>query len=276
MLDSFNQRSLDFMVWLKRLPGATISSKIALEDLRHRNAGRGVSKTTLLRFQSSVLTRFSVAVEDIAEGEDLFTVPRHSILCLENADLPTRLPQIFDELAPWTAMNLVLIDEYLKGETSFWKPYFDVLPQTFDTLMFWTDDELAELQASAVRGKIGRASADDVFELYLVPFWKEHATALEKEHDTGPLTEVEVLALAHRMASTIMAYAFDLEKDDSQLHADEDGYTTEDDDEDLPKGMIPLADMLNANAASNVCVFFHMIAVKADSSRHASSIARSL
>lgn len=223
-----------------------------------------------------MLTRVSVAVENIAEGEDLFTIPRSSILCLENADLPARLPHVFEDLDQWTAMNIVLIDEYLKGKKSFWKPYYDVLPQAFDTLIFWTKEELDELQASAVREKIGRASADEVFKSSIIPIWKDHATVFEIENGTGSLTDVEVLALAHRMASTIMAYAFDLEKDDSQLRADEDGYATEDDDENVPKGMIPLADMLNANAASNVCLTLHTIDVNADSSRRASSIARGL
>ena len=33
--------------------------------------------------------------------------------------------------------------------------------------------------------------------------------------------------------------------------ADEDGYVSEDEDEALPKGMVPMADMLNADADRN-------------------------
>ena len=61
------------------------------------------------------------------------------------------------------------------------------------------------------------------------------------------------------MGSTIMAYAFDLEKS-SQSKNEEDGW--EEDSEDgegaaLPKGMVPMADMLNADADRNNAKLFY-------------------
>ncbi len=47
--------------------------------------------------------------------------------------------------------------QYLpRQENSAWKTYFKVLPHTFDTLMFWSQSELNELQASAVKDKVGK------------------------------------------------------------------------------------------------------------------------
>lgn len=44
MTDLFNQKSQDFVRWLSAIPGASINSKIVLEDLRDRKAGRGVGE----------------------------------------------------------------------------------------------------------------------------------------------------------------------------------------------------------------------------------------
>lgn len=207
----------------------------------------------LPHFPASLLSFPSpVAVENIDEGEELFTIPRNCILCLENSELLRAIPHVFEELDSWTALILVLMHEYLKSERSLWKPYFDVLPADFDTLMFWSESELEELQASAVRDKIGRASAEELFHSTVLPLWKENANVFHP-NDVSQLSDSDLITLAHRMGSTIMAYAFDLEKDDSQVQVDEDGYATEDEEEAMPKGMIPMADMLNANAVFNVC-----------------------
>jgi hypothetical protein len=84
------------------------------------------------------------------------------------SDLPTKLPSVFnseggrvdgDDDEPkqnsWSYLILVVVYEYLRGEQSSWKPYFDVLPQAFDTPMFWSQDELSELQASPLVAKVG-------------------------------------------------------------------------------------------------------------------------
>ncbi|KAI9837558.1 MAG: hypothetical protein M1819_007209 [Sarea resinae] len=238
MAMDFEEKSHSFLQWLEQIPAAHVSRKITLADLRSGAAGRGV-----------------VALEDIDEDEDLFTIPRSSLISVENSDLQQKLPNVLEELDPWLALILVLIYEYRKGPESHWKPYFDVLPQHFDSLMFWTPEELAELQASAVVQKIGKESADETFRSQIVPVVQAHPDVFSS--DSGLLSDSYVLALAHRMGSTIMAYAFDLEKDESKQEEDEDGFITDDEDEALPKGMVPLADMLNANADRNNARLFY-------------------
>lgn len=61
--------------------------------------------------------------------------------------------------------------------------------------------------------------------------------------------EAIVLEKAHWAASAIMAYAFDVDRLGRDV--DEDGYQSDESDEDLPKAMVPLADMLNADADLN-------------------------
>lgn len=121
--------------------------------------------------------------------------------------------------------------------------------------MFWSPEELEELQASAVRVKIGREEADEGFKQGVLPVVKSHADVFYLP-GSNVLGDSELLALAHRMGSTIMAYAFDLERDESTLEVDEDGYAEEEDDDWLPKGMVPLADMLNSDAIFNARLYY--------------------
>jgi SET domain-containing protein 6 len=149
-----------------------------------------------------------------------------------------------------------MLYEYQNQDASNWASYFRVLPSDFNTLMFWEEDELAELQASAVVQKIGKKSADEMFVKDLVPVIQEFAEIFfagderAKERAEG-MSQPHNLHLMHKMGSLIMAYAFDVEPSNPQKDVDEEGYASEDEDEALPKGMVPMADMLNADADRN-------------------------
>ncbi|KAJ6134212.1 hypothetical protein N7523_000534 [Penicillium sp. IBT 18751x] len=238
---SFQQQSNEFVFWLEANPGVKVNPKIFLADLRSSGEGRGV-----------------VARSNISEGEELFSIPRTLILAVQNSQLKTLLPQDLEALGPWLSLMLVMIYEYLQGNQSRWAPYFRVLPTRFDTLMFWSQAELAELQASAIVDKIGKQGADDSILGSIAPIVRANPklfppinglSSYEGEAGTATLLE-----LAHVMGSLIMAYAFDIEKsedDDDEPEDENDGYMTDDEDEQLSKGMVPLADLLNADADRN-------------------------
>jgi SET domain-containing protein 6 len=125
---------------------------------------------------------------------------------------------------------------------SKWAPYLAILPQKLDSLVFWSDEELAELQASGVVKKIGTNSAEEMFTKYIPPL------------GLGDLN----LELCHQVASVIMAYAFDIPEEDSikqengGVEGDADDLVSDDgEDEKAILSMIPLADMLNADAERN-------------------------
>jgi SET domain-containing protein 6 len=156
-------------------------------------------------------------------------------------------------LGPWLSLILVMLYEYLNGDASNWSSYFSVLPTEFNTLMFWSDDELAELQASAVVDKIGRDGANKLFLDLLVPVIKEFAHVFFAGDERAKQRAEEMrdernLTLMHIMGSLIMAYAFDIEPVSPRKDVDDEGFAEEEEDEALPKGMVPLADMLNADA----------------------------
>ena len=50
-----------------------------------------------------------------------------------------------------------------------WKPYIDLFPAEFNSLMFWTPAQLALLRGSAVLDKIGKEDGEALFTTALLP-----------------------------------------------------------------------------------------------------------
>lgn len=259
-----------------------------------------------------------MATADIPADTVLFTIPRQSIICKDTSSLVAKLPGVFDRphatttrqqededhdmdmdddddeveddddksQDSWTTLILILMHEHLRGAASPWKPYLDVLPASladFSTPMFWSPEELAELQASPVAGKVGRDEAERMIRRKILPviaahedlFYPAAAPAATDDPDqegktnvnNNRLSEDDLVRLAFRMGSVIMAYAFDLEKDDDdddeaaarrQAETGEADDDDEDDDEWVEDregktmlGMVPMADILNADASFN-------------------------
>lgn len=95
----------------------------------------------------------------------------------------------------------------------------------------WSSDELKELQASAVVHKIGKAQAETEYKNQILPLGI-----------CGDNVE-----FFHLVASTIMAYAFDIPEEDSEVEETaSDDFVA--DEENTTLAMIPLADMLNSDA----------------------------
>lgn len=126
---------------------------------------------------------------------------------------------------------------------SKWAPYFAILPHHLDSLVFWSDTELSELQSSLVIKKVGKASAEEMFKHHIIPLGINNSS----------------LAMCHRVASVIMAYAFDIpevsekDKDLAEIQDEEADELVSDNGEDEKTilSMVPLADILNADADKN-------------------------
>ncbi|EXJ79606.1 hypothetical protein A1O3_07885 [Capronia epimyces CBS 606.96] len=240
----FDQTSAQFIKWFTEADGTRWSSKVQLQDLRNENAGRG-----------------AVATAEIAEDEELFAVPRSLVLTTTTSNVPPTAIQPLEETGTWPPLIVTIIYEYLKKDDSPWHAYFKVLPTTFDTLMFWNSAELAELQASAVVQKIGRQQAEESWRETIIPVMLAHPDQFPVPGATPVERTVELIKLAHMAGSLIMAYAFDIDRDDTRTNNDDNddndddnssGDNFEEDDEDEPfKGMVPFADMLNADADRN-------------------------
>lgn len=257
--DDFTARTAAFLQWFKALPGATFSDAIKIVDLRSRDAGRGISKSLChVQMQWPLLTdtRNTVATQDIPADTTLFTIPRKAIINSDTSSLREKLPNLFESqgdeddeqaLDSWSALILIMMYEVLLGDQSKWKPYVDVLPQTFDTPMFWSEEELSQLQASATVNKIGKANAEEMFRTRLLPAIRGNPIIFLSSSD---YCDNDLIKLAHRMGSTIMAYAFDLENEDAE--DDQSDEWVEDRDGKSMMGMVAMADILNADAEFNV------------------------
>jgi SET domain-containing protein 6 len=193
----------------------------------------------------------TVAVQDIAEDEELFAIPRRAILTAENSSLPANLLAGLED--PWLQLILAMVFEDSQESQSRWKAYLNILPKTFDTLMFWSPAELALLEGSAVVHKISREAANTTFTEKLLPIIRANQEAFNSQDRS----DEDLLALCHRMGSTIMAYAFDLEKSTEDAPQAQDEEWEVDEEENPSKGMVPLADLLNADADRNNAKLFY-------------------
>lgn len=209
----------------------------------------------------SIETDKKVAKTDIPDECTLFAIPRSAIINVETSELPKKLPKVFEAafegededtepIDAWESLIMVMIYEYLQGEKSPWKPYLDILPTKFDTPMFWSEAELKELEGTVLTHKIGKQSSDEKLLSRVVPVVMQNPSTFYPE-GSSQLSENAVLSLAHRMGSTVMAYAFDLENEEDDVEEEEDGWVVDKDAQRM-LGMVPMADILNANADFNV------------------------
>ncbi|KAL3425609.1 Ribosomal lysine N-methyltransferase 4 [Phlyctema vagabunda] len=229
--DDFADATANFLTWLNK-KGIKMSHKMKLVDFRMEGRGRGV-----------------VATDDFAEDEVVFSIPRTAVLNVRNSIADNQhgnsgaASDVLSSMSPWLALTAVMISEGTQTDSE-WGPYLAVLPRELNSLVFWDESELDSLQASAVVKKIGRKSAEDMFSTHISPLGLNGCN----------------IDLCHRVASIIMAYAFDIpdsaeerqinEKDDAAEDG-EDLVSDNGDDEKTVLSMIPLADMLNADADRN-------------------------
>ena len=163
--------------------------------------------------------------------------------------IKTHLGPTVQRLDEWLALTLALLFEQGQGDSSNWSAYLKVLPATFDTLMHWTQLELDELRGCKVLDKIGKEDAEKAFNDQLLPIIKKNSYMFPqfKISNSANSLDASLLKSAHMMATLIMAYAFDLEEEQEDSASDDDSS----DIPNLPKGMVPLADMLNADGDRN-------------------------
>ncbi|KAI8333453.1 hypothetical protein BC941DRAFT_357981 [Chlamydoabsidia padenii] len=243
MQTKFDKLGSDFWQWLIDNK-AVVSDAIAFKDYSAENAGRGV-----------------VATRSIKEGEELFTIPRSLLFSTKTAQLASKedMETVLADLDGWTPLILCMMYE-LDRDDSFWKPYFDLLPRSFSTPMFWTD--LTPLEGTDVMNKIGKQEADQCYDDQIVPILKAHPTLFD--------LKVHNKELFHVCGSLIMAYSFHDEYKDESVNSkqqqenntsdDEDDDEEEEEEEEEDQGllaMVPMADMLNHKTGHNNARLFH-------------------
>lgn len=229
----FEEASDAFMTWLSSQPDVTISSKISLHDYSEQNSGRGL-----------------IATEDIPEDEVLFSIPRSALLSWQNSALRQHLGEgELTGLGDWNVLILTMLYEN-SLPSGRWTPYFQILPGSFTTPMFWTASEISELQGSTLASKIGREDADDCYHETIAPLIQRHADLFDLSRCT--------LEAFHRMGSLIMAYSFDAPLPGHEsIDRPEDSVSDDEEEEEFEKVMCPLSDLLNADTRLNNARLFY-------------------
>ncbi|CAA7261815.1 unnamed protein product [Cyclocybe aegerita] len=252
----------------------------------------------VIQFPPSEGGRGAVALKDIPEGHTVFEIPRSLVLSTRTSTLPQRFGGNAWKKAMlhqgWSGLILCMMWEAAQGSHSKWSAYFDSLPTSFDTPMFWNDEDLTELKGTSVVDKLGKDQAEKDFTEKILPavqsrpdlfnsqdiptkytletyhlmgtrissrsFTLEKAEEEVEHHDADDPAENEA-------ANTSMGSAMDvdgppsLDHEQGDEHPDhqeeEEGNNEEEEEDSTEVVMIPLADILNARyRTENVKLFY--------------------
>lgn len=96
----------------------------------------------------------AVALQDIPENHTIFTLPRSLTLSTQTSTLPAAFGyeawRKHKLHKGWVGLILCMMWEEAQGNKGKWFTYLASLPTQFDTPIFWSDEELQELQGTAV------------------------------------------------------------------------------------------------------------------------------
>ncbi|EGC32310.1 hypothetical protein DICPUDRAFT_155733 [Dictyostelium purpureum] len=172
--------------------------------------------------------RSIVAKKSIKKQDKLISIPK-DIIMSNIGGYPKKIPkEIYEQvqsigLSP-TNLQAVFIMYSKLNEKSFWHPYVTVLPESFSTSLYFSDNELDELQASQLK-EFTIIRKDGIERHYESTF--SRLSKLVPEFSNLALYNQELFTWA---LSCVWSRAFSL--------AENDG------------GMVPLADMFNAEDRS--------------------------
>ncbi|XP_060215259.1 ribulose-1,5 bisphosphate carboxylase/oxygenase large subunit N-methyltransferase, chloroplastic-like isoform X2 [Lycium barbarum] len=87
-----------------------------------------------------------VAKRDISKGETVLQVPRRLWINTDVVEL-SELGNVCSGLEPWISLSLFLLREKWKDDSK-WKYYIGVLPECTDSTIYWSEEELSEIQGT--------------------------------------------------------------------------------------------------------------------------------
>ncbi|CAA7395025.1 unnamed protein product [Spirodela intermedia] len=89
-----------------------------------------------------------VAQRDLSRNEVVVEVPKRLWISPETVVADPELGRLCSGLRPWVSVALFLLREKARGVESSWKPYLDILPPSTNSPLFWSEQELSELQGT--------------------------------------------------------------------------------------------------------------------------------
>ncbi|KAK4700493.1 N-lysine methyltransferase SETD6, partial [Phenoliferia sp. Uapishka_3] len=238
----------EFTSWLTT-HGTSICSDVAFSSFE--GMGRGL-----------------IATADIQPDTVIFSLPRSLLVTTTTSLLPTLLPADgWSELGGWSPLILIMMYERSRpaNPSAFppsWAPYFALLPspESFNSLMFWSDEELSELEGSTVKAKVGREEAEEEWRDNVWPFVLKHKEVLAPAGGDEVFLKANFgMDMFHYCGTLILSRSFHVETgtggDDSD---EEDSDDEEEEKEDVGDvAMVPMADILNAKSGCDNARLFY-------------------
>ncbi|WFD01917.1 Ribosomal lysine N-methyltransferase 4 [Malassezia obtusa] len=134
----------------------------------------------------------------------------------------------------WCPLILMLMYEHWRakqGANPSWGPYFgmyianaDVMPSKFDTPMFWTQEEIQNLNGTDVVDKIGQADAERDYSECVLPYIQQYPRVFvgtEGDDAAESIQQYYNLEIYHRMGSSILSRSFHVKRDLKHAEADD-------------------------------------------------------
>ncbi|XP_010939836.1 fructose-bisphosphate aldolase-lysine N-methyltransferase, chloroplastic isoform X2 [Elaeis guineensis] len=94
-----------------------------------------------------------VAQRDITKNEVVVEVPK-KLWINPDTVAASDIGRVCGGLKPWVAISLFLLREKALGSASSWRPYLDILPLATDSPIFWSEEELSEIQGTQLLSTI--------------------------------------------------------------------------------------------------------------------------
>ncbi|KAJ1505711.1 hypothetical protein HMI54_005743 [Coelomomyces lativittatus] len=231
----FQEINESFLTFLKN-NGATLSDHFVIEDYSNEFAARGIK-----------------AKKDLDPETELFTIPYQLCLAPDTSRIKSWVfnePKLWEH--EWAPSITAVLYELCFAESSFWKPYFDILPKELDSPIFWSNEELAHLQGTETLINLGKEECESLFTDIILPVLKKHITSDE-------MLKCITMEKFHFAGSLLMAYGFQWHPGSSKKQGmtqshdvdEEDDEPEEDQEEECIPVLVPLADTLNADTPSS-------------------------
>ena len=109
-----------------------------------------------------------------------------------------------EEEVNWNGIILALMLEHALGDKSHWFPYFQILPRVLSTPLYWDEDDLFEIQGTAIEDKVGLEEIEEDYRNIIVPVIKANPDLFQ----SVPV-EMYALDVYKWLGSVVMAYSFD-------------------------------------------------------------------
>ncbi|CAL5088390.1 unnamed protein product [Urochloa decumbens] len=133
----------------RAVSAAAAASTAALEDFRRWLSSQGAVEGKA--FPAAVPEGLGlVAARDLPRGEVVAEVPKKLWMdadAVAASDIG-RACGGGGGLRPWVAVALLLLREVARGADSPWAPYLAILPRQTDSTIFWSEEELLEIQGT--------------------------------------------------------------------------------------------------------------------------------